>query len=176
MLLSNRRTPQPKANPTPEKKKDTWHLGPLFFPQQIIFRWLGLILRRKHNTKPSTQQILRGHPNETEHYEEQKRNIKRNGLLVQVDIDVVKGAVRWSLYTNQITLTDVFRYSNIYVQTTLTRGKLVVGSGVDVGVGVVVVVVVRLMLLLFCCFVIFVGVGFCVGVGGGGGVVVVLYC
>lgn len=38
---------------------------------------------------------------------------------------MVKGALQWALYTNQITLTDVFRYSNIYVQTSLTAGTVV---------------------------------------------------
>lgn len=49
------------------------------------------------------------------------KHIKKISIDSQVDIDVVKGAVRWALYINQITLTDVFRYSNVYVQTSLTR-------------------------------------------------------
>eukprot|EP00904_Undaria_pinnatifida_P011701 jgi/Undpi1/7661/HiC_scaffold_23.g10134.m1 len=49
------------------------------------------------------------------------KHIRKISIDSQVDIDVVKGAVRWALYTNQITITDVFRYSNIYVQTSRTR-------------------------------------------------------
>ncbi|CAM9758914.1 unnamed protein product [Pylaiella littoralis] len=41
----------------------------------------------------------------------------------QVEIAAVKKALQWVLYTNQILLTDVFRYCNVYVQTTKTAGK-----------------------------------------------------
>ena len=57
MLWWNRRTPQPKANPTQENLGWKWHLG-RFFPQQIIFRALGLILYRK-------QGIQETQPNQT---------------------------------------------------------------------------------------------------------------
>lgn len=41
---------------------------------------------------------------------------------MQVEIAAVKGALQWVLYTNQILLTDVFRYGNVYVQTATTAG------------------------------------------------------
>ena len=52
----NRQTPQPKANPTQERKNrlKKWCLGH-FFPQQIIFRGLGLVLYRKQTTRSLTQ-------------------------------------------------------------------------------------------------------------------------
>lgn len=43
---------------------------------------------------------------------------------VQVEIAAVKGALQWVLYTNQILLTDVFRYGNVYVQTATTAGMV----------------------------------------------------
>ena len=51
--------PQPKANPTQEK---TRHLGH-FFPQQIYFCGLGLILYRKQTTRNPTlgNRIIRQH-------------------------------------------------------------------------------------------------------------------
>ena len=42
--------PNPRLNPTQEK----WHLGN-FFPQQIIFRGLGLVLFRKQTKRNPTQ-------------------------------------------------------------------------------------------------------------------------
>lgn len=39
-----------------------------------------------------------------------------------MEIAAVKSALQWVLYTNQILLTDVFRYGNVYVQTTKTAG------------------------------------------------------
>lgn len=41
---------------------------------------------------------------------------------MKVEIAAVKGALQWVLYTNQIILTDVFRYGNVYVQTDATAG------------------------------------------------------
>ncbi|CAN0388375.1 unnamed protein product, partial [Ectocarpus sp. 12 AP-2014] len=48
------------------------------------------------------------------------KHVKKISRDSQVEIAAVKAALRWVLYTNQILLTDVFRYSNIYVQTTTT--------------------------------------------------------
>ena len=53
-LLCNRRTPQPKVNPTQETLASKWHLGH-FFPQQMIFRELGLILYRKQTRRNPTR-------------------------------------------------------------------------------------------------------------------------
>ena len=65
LLLWNRRTPQPMADPTREKIKSKvafWPLfsskvafWPLFLPQQIIFRGLRLILSREQTTRNPTQ-------------------------------------------------------------------------------------------------------------------------
>ena len=54
ILLWNRRTPQPKANPTQEKLGQKWHLGH-FFPQQIIVCGLGLVLYMIKTKRSSTQ-------------------------------------------------------------------------------------------------------------------------
>lgn len=54
----------------------------------------------------------------------------------QVEIAAVKKALQWVLYTNQILLTDVFRYCNVYVQTTKTAGKFLVDSPADSAVAV----------------------------------------
>lgn len=51
--------------------------------------------------------------------------------LLQVDIDLVKDVTLWALYTKQISLTDVFRYSNVYVGTSRTTGKKVKLSTTD---------------------------------------------
>ena len=59
ILLWNRRTPQPKANPTRWKIRSKVAFGPLFSPQQIIFRGLGLILCRKPDyNKPNPTKSL----------------------------------------------------------------------------------------------------------------------
>ena len=52
ILLWNRRTPQPKANPTQEKKRWKVAVRPPF-PQQIIFGGSGLILYRKQTRNPT---------------------------------------------------------------------------------------------------------------------------
>ncbi|CAN0057890.1 unnamed protein product, partial [Ectocarpus fasciculatus] len=59
------------------------------------------------------QQVL-PHINGVKHV----KKISRDSQVVE--IAAVKAALRWVLYTNQILLTDVFRYSNVYVQTTTT--------------------------------------------------------
>ena len=46
--------PQPSANPTQQKWGLKWHLGH-FFPRQIVFRGLGLVLYRKQTTRNLTQ-------------------------------------------------------------------------------------------------------------------------
>ena len=55
-LLWNRRTPQPKANPTQEKKNRLKvAFGPLFPTANIFFRDLGLVLYRKQTTRSLAQ-------------------------------------------------------------------------------------------------------------------------
>ena len=47
--------PNPRPiQPPPQNKGQKWHLGP-FFPQQIIFDGLALILYRKQNTRTPAQ-------------------------------------------------------------------------------------------------------------------------
>eukprot|EP00752_Nemacystus_decipiens_P008187 g7323.t1 len=48
------------------------------------------------------------------------KHVKKISRDSQVEIAAVKGALQWVLYTNQILLTDVFRYGNVYVQTATT--------------------------------------------------------
>ena len=57
MLLRNRRTPQPKANPTQTKSRSKWQLGH-FFPQQIPFSWVRIGLYRKQTTRNLTKTKL----------------------------------------------------------------------------------------------------------------------
>ena len=54
IIMKRTNSPQPEANPTQGKLGQKWHLGH-FFPQQIIFRGLGLILYRKQATRNPTQ-------------------------------------------------------------------------------------------------------------------------
>ena len=61
ILSWNRRTPQPKANPTQEKNRLKVAFGPLF-PQQIFFRGLGMVLCRKQTTRNPSLPSLRKHP------------------------------------------------------------------------------------------------------------------
>ena len=62
VLLWNRRTPQPKANPTQEKNGINVEFGPLF-PTANDFLWVGIdyIGNRLQETQPN--QTLRKHPN-----------------------------------------------------------------------------------------------------------------
>ena len=50
IIMKPSNAPKPKANPTQEKIGQKWYLGH-FFPQQIFFRGLGLVLCRKQTTR-----------------------------------------------------------------------------------------------------------------------------
>ena len=48
--------PYPRHNPQPNQKSlKKWHLGHFFFPKQIFFRALGLVLHGKQTTRNLTQ-------------------------------------------------------------------------------------------------------------------------
>ena len=122
MLLWNRRTPQPKANPDQEKLGLKWRLGH-FFPQKVFFRGLGSVLYGEQTTRNLTQPF-RKHPNFK--YHPWKARSVRNGLWRGPRLLYTipeKADILYLIYDCSVILLCSYKCTASYTKYNAVRGK-----------------------------------------------------